>query len=58
MRGALLIIVAVLLGAGLLANGFRNDDNGASTGTTPTTKPTNTTTPTSAVAQPHDPAQV
>jgi hypothetical protein len=63
MRGALLIIVAVLLGAGLLANGFR-DDQVASTNrsTTPTTKPaTGTTQPgatSSTVVQPHDPAQV
>ena len=30
MRGALLIAAAVLLGAGLLANGFRDDDSVAS----------------------------
>lgn len=60
MRGALLIAVAVLLGAGLLANGF-NDDHSilSSDGSTPTTKKTSTTqsTPSTAV-QAHDPAQV
>jgi hypothetical protein len=59
MRGALLIIVAVLLGAGLLANGFRDDNapsgSGASTKTTRTTAPSGTGT---TVVQAHDPAQV
>jgi hypothetical protein len=59
MRGALLIVAAVLLGAGLQANGFRDANTSAKTGTTPTTKPGSaTTTPTSAVVQAHDPAQV
>lgn len=61
MRGALLIIVAVLLGAGLLANGF-NDSGGvsssSSSGTT-TTKPSGgSSTTASTVVQAHDPAQV
>jgi hypothetical protein len=59
MRGALLIIVAVVLGAGLLANGFRDDNvasgSGSSTQTTRTTTPGATSTP---VVQAHDPAQV
>jgi hypothetical protein len=57
----LLIIVAVLLGAGLLANGFRDDHVTAkSTSSTPTTRTTGTTTPVTGatVVQPHDPAQV
>src|SRR4051812_18696930 len=59
MRGALLILVAVLLGAGLLANGFRDDGSSAGSGSTPTTvhggtSSTTTTTP----PQAHDPAQV
>lgn len=60
MRGALLIAAAVLLGAGLLANGF-SDDNSilSSSGSTPTTKKSTTTQPTPSTAvQPHDPAQV
>lgn len=60
MRGALLIAAAVLLGAGLLANGF-NDDHSilSDTGSTPTTGKSTTTVPTgSTVVQPHDPAQV
>lgn len=59
MRGALLIIVAVLLGAGLLANGFRDDNlasgSGSTTKTTRTTAPGGTGT---TVVQAHDPAQV
>jgi hypothetical protein len=63
MRGALLIFVAVLLGAGLLANGFRDDEATPTAGTsTPTTKKgTATTAPgatASTVVQAHDPAQV
>jgi hypothetical protein len=60
MRGALLIAAAVLLGAGLLANGFSDDHSILSnSGPTPTTKKSSTTTPTSApVVQAHDPAQV
>jgi len=58
MRGALLIIVAVLLGAGLLANGFRDDTKGT-TGTTPTTVHGGaSSTTTTAPPQAHDPAQV
>jgi hypothetical protein len=59
MRGALLIIAAVLLGAGLLANGFRDDNvaagSGSATQTTRTTAPGATAT---TVAQAHDAAQV
>jgi LytR cell envelope-related transcriptional attenuator len=58
MRGALLIAAAVLLGAGLLANGFR-DNHVSSSRTTPTT--TRSTVPggtASTVPQPHDPALV
>lgn len=59
MRGALLIIVAVLLGAGLLANGFRDDDTNTSAGSTPTTAHGGTSsTVTTAPPQAHDPAQV
>lgn len=60
LRGALLIAVAVLLGAGLLANGFRDDHSILSnSGPTPTTKKPTTTAPTSSVpVQAHDPAQV
>jgi hypothetical protein len=59
MRGALLIAVAVLLGAGLLANGFRDDNGPAAGGTTQTTRPTGSTgTTASTIPQPHDPAQV
>jgi hypothetical protein len=61
MRGALLIVAAVLLGAGLLANGFRDDGGGvSSSGSTPTSTRGSTSpeaTP-STIAQPHDPAQV
>jgi len=59
MRGALLIIVAVLLGAGLLANGFRDDSTGTTGGTTPTTAHGGaSSTTTTAPPQAHDPAQV
>lgn len=59
MRGALLIVVAVLLGAGLLANGFRDDNVSAGGGTTQTTRGSGTTgTTVSTVVQAHDPAQV
>ncbi|MEY2421169.1 MAG: LytR cell envelope-related transcriptional attenuator [Acidimicrobiaceae bacterium] len=59
MRGALLIIVAVLLGAGLLANGFRDDHVASGSGTTPTTTKGSTVPGTSVpVVQAHDPAQV
>ena len=60
MRGALLIAAAVLLGAGLLANGFRDDHSiFSNSGSTPTTKKPTTTAPTgSTVVQAHDPAQV
>lgn len=60
MRGALLIAVAVALGAGLLANGFRDDNVTTGTGTTGTTTRSSTVpgaTETTAV-QAHDPAQV
>lgn len=59
MRGALLIGVAVLLGAGLLANGFRDDNSISSPGSHTSTTVRSTvpsTTPTSIVQ--HDPAQV
>jgi len=60
MRGALLIAAAVLLGFGLLANGFSDDHSILSdSGPTPTTSKSTTTVPTgSTVVQPHDPAQV
>lgn len=59
MRGALLIAVAVLLGAGLLANGFRDDNVATTSGSSSTPRSTNTTQITATtVAQPHDPAQV
>lgn len=59
MRGALLIIVAVLLGAGLLANGFRDDKTGTSGGNTPTTAHGGaSSTTTTAPPQAHDPSQV
>src|SRR2546421_10609776 len=61
MRGALLIAVAVLLGAGLLANGFRNDSTITTSGHTSTTVKGATTVPgatASTVVQAHDPAQV
>jgi hypothetical protein len=59
MRGALLIIVAVLLGAGLLANGFRDQSVASGSGSAP--KTTHTTAPSgtaTTVVQAHDPAQV
>jgi hypothetical protein len=59
MRGALLVAAAVLLGAGLLANGFRDANvtsvSGSSPQTTRTTAPGGTGT---TVVQAHDPAQV
>jgi len=57
-RGALLIAVAVLVGAGLLAGGF-GESKVATSRSTPTTKPS-TTVPgsTTLVVQAHDPAQV
>ncbi|MEY2402635.1 MAG: LytR cell envelope-related transcriptional attenuator [Acidimicrobiaceae bacterium] len=59
MRGALLIAAAVILGAGLLANGFRDDHTASGSSPSPTTTKTTvagaTTTP---VVQAHDPAQV
>ena len=60
MRGALLIIVAVLLGAGLLANGFRDDHiSSGSSGTATTTRSSTVPDATgSTIVQPHDPAQV
>ena len=59
MRGALLIAAAVLLGAGLLANGFSDDHSIlSSSGPTPTTKKTTTTSTSVPVVQAHDPAQV
>ncbi|MEY2433400.1 MAG: hypothetical protein QOC92_3125 [Acidimicrobiaceae bacterium] len=63
MRGALLIFVAVVLGAALLANGFRDEGASPAVGKpTPTTKKgTPTTAPgatASTVVQAHDPAQV
>ena len=60
LRGALLIAVAVILGAALLAQGFRDGSSpvATNTNTTSTVKRNETnTTPTSA-AQPHDPAAV
>jgi hypothetical protein len=57
MRGALLIAAAVLLGAGLLANGFRDDRVASGSGASPTTtRPSVASTTT--VPQAHDPAQV
>src|SRR5688572_16205003 len=60
MRGALLIAAAVILGAGLLAKSFDSGgplDTGSATGTTvKATVPSSTTSTT--VVQPHDPAQV
>jgi hypothetical protein len=59
MRGALLVAAAVLLGAGLLANGFRDDN--VTTGSKSTTQTTRTTAPGgtgTTVVQAHDPAQV
>jgi hypothetical protein len=59
VRGALLVIVAVLLGAGLLANGFRDDHAASGSGSAPQT--TRTTAPGvtgTTVVQPHDPALV
>lgn len=60
MRGALLIAAAVLLGFGLLANGFSDDHSILSdTASTSSTNKSTTTVPTgSTVVQPHDPAQV
>lgn len=60
MRGALLIAVAVLLGAGLLANGFRDEKVTNTGGSTPTTQRGSGTTETTASTVPvaHDPAQV
>jgi hypothetical protein len=60
MRGALLIVVAVLLGLGLLANGFRDDDGVSTTkSNTSTTRPTGSTDTTgTTVPVAHDPAQV
>lgn len=62
MRGALLIVAAVLLGLGLLANGFRNDTRASGSGNTPTTvgkgTPTTGVTGSTAPLQAHDPAQV
>jgi hypothetical protein len=61
MRGALLIIAAVLLGAGLLANGFRNDSPvSAGSGSPQTTARGGTTVPStgSTTPQAHDPALV
>jgi hypothetical protein len=60
MRGALLIIAAVLLGAGLLANGFRDDRVASGSGATATTTRGSTApgATASTVPQPHDPAQV
>jgi hypothetical protein len=60
MRGALLIAAAVLLGIGLLANGFRNDKVSTGSRTTPTTTRGSTLPGAtgSTVPQAHDPAQV
>jgi hypothetical protein len=58
MRGALLIAAAVLLGAGLLANGFRADHVASGSGSTPATTKTSTPSTTTPAPQAHDPAQV
>jgi hypothetical protein len=61
MRGALLIVAAVLLGLGLLANGFRDDKAASGSGNTPTTargSASTDVTGSTAPAQVHDPAQV
>ena len=60
MRGALLIAAAVLLGVGLLANGFRDDHVTTGSHTTaPTTRGSTIPGATgSTVVQAHDPAQV
>jgi hypothetical protein len=59
MRGALLIIAAVLLGAGLLANGFRDDNVAAGPGSaSQTTRTTASGGTGTTVVQAHDAAQV
>jgi hypothetical protein len=58
MRGALLIAAAVLLGAGLLANGFRDDHVASGAAPTPTTTRSTVPGTTTPVVQAHDPAQV
>src|SRR5947199_265555 len=61
MRGALLIAAAVLLGLGLLANGFRDDKSAAGPAHTTTTRPGTSgtgVTGSTVAAQAHDPAQV
>jgi hypothetical protein len=60
LRGALLIAVAVILGAALLAQSFRDGGSPVSAGanTTSTVKRTETSTTPPSVPQPHDPATV
>jgi len=60
LRGAVLIGVAVLLGALLLAQSFKDGGSPVSAGgtTTSTVKRTETSTTAPAVPQPHDPATV
>src|SRR5260370_34623336 len=62
MRGALLVVVAVLLGLGLLANGFRHDNTISVTGSHTSTTVRSATSapggPSTTVVQAHDPAQV
>jgi len=61
MRGALLIAAAVLLGLGLLANGFRDDKVAAGSSHTTTTRPGSSATDvtgSTVPAQAHDAAQV
>src|SRR5947209_3672061 len=60
LRGALLIAAAVILGAGLLAKSFDSGgplSTGGSSGTTVRSTLPSTSTSTT-IAQPHDPAQV
>jgi hypothetical protein len=61
LRGALLIAVAVILGAALLAQGFRDGSTSpvaTNTNTSSTVKRNETSTTPTSVAQPHDPAAV
>jgi hypothetical protein len=60
LRGALLIGVAVILGAVLLAQSFKDGGSpvAASSNPTSTVKRTDASTTTTAVPQPHDPATV
>jgi hypothetical protein len=60
LRGALLIGVAVILGAALLAQSFRDGGSpiNAGSNTSTTVKRTGTSTTATSVPQPHDPAAV